>query len=88
MAEVTLATGWPKNTFLSNMKQVHYKISAMANTNTLTLRSIGTISAVAVCPVTNLLSLTATNRSGSTQAYLTFTTGGAVTDAFVVVTGH
>ncbi len=87
MAECTVATGWPKTTFLSNKRQVHYKLSAVANTNTLTLRSIGVITGVATCPVTNLLSLTATNRDGATQAYLTFTTGGAVTDAFVVVTG-
>jgi hypothetical protein len=82
---ITVATGWPKTTFTSNMRQIHYKLSVGVTADQISIPGIGHIVSVVTSPNNGITNVAATDRSGATKAYLTFT--GTGNNVFVTVTG-
>lgn len=86
MAAVTVATGWPRTNVSGSMRELLYKITVVTTGDTLTLKGVSTIKHVSYDPVNNgITAMAATDRSGSTAAYLTFT--GTAANTFVRVLG-
>jgi hypothetical protein len=85
MAAVTVATGWPITNVAGKLRQVLYKLTVVTTGDTLTLNSLNHVVGVSVSPNSGITGLSATDRSGATAAYLTFTGTGA--SIFVTIWG-
>ncbi len=82
---ITVATGWPKTTFTSNMRQLHYKLTVGVTADEISIPGINHIVSVVTSPNNGITNVAATDRSGTTKAKLAFS--GTGSNVFVTVTG-
>ena len=85
---ITTTTSFPREAVIGNLRIVMTNIIVGTTADTLSFPSVDRILAVSMTPNTSITRVAATNRSGSTAAYLTFTGTTAGVTEFVTVIGQ